>query len=75
MKAWFLLFLMFFVPLAQSKPIKINTDLVIQQYNAEFPVAQLVWFPSEYGVLPEEIKIAKKTSETGCFSSYSRYVC
>ena len=65
MKAWFLLFLMFFVPLAQSKPIKINTDLVIQQYNAEFPVAHLVWFPSEYGVLPEEIKIAKKLAKQG----------
>ena len=38
----------------------LNASLTLNRFEAEQPMAQLLWLPSEYGVLPEEEQVAKQ---------------
>lgn len=40
-------------------------ELEVESYPANHPQAQILWIPSEYGVLPEERLLAKKLAEKG----------
>jgi len=35
-------------------------SLSLNRFEADKPIAQLLWLPSEYGVLPEEVQMAKQ---------------
>ncbi|BBN60615.1 redoxin domain-containing protein [Hydrogenovibrio marinus] len=42
-----------------------ESALSINHYEAKNPVAQVLWIPSEYGLLPQEKKLAKQLQKKG----------
>ena len=44
---------------------KLGTDLVIHSFSAKKPIANVIWLPSEYGVLPEENHVASELASKG----------
>lgn len=42
-----------------------GNELVVHKFLAKKPIAQMIWFPSEYGVLTVEKKVASNLAEKG----------
>ena len=44
---------------------KLGDDLVVNTFLAKKPVANIIWFPSEYGLLSEESRVASELATKG----------